>query len=56
MGPHGPSVEERNRVELEYLKKKYGDLPYDELRRLAIESSARKAAKYKKKKERRKTA
>ncbi len=56
MGPYGPSVEERKRVQLKELKEKYGDLPYKELIILANEAMAEKIREFDKKRERRKTA
>ncbi len=56
MGPYGPSVEERKRVQLEFLKSKYGDKPYDELRQLAVQESSRKMKEIEQERQQSKTA
>jgi len=56
MGPYGPSVEERKRLQLEFLKAKYGDKPYDELVNLASEESYRIRKEMDREMQQRKTA
>jgi len=56
MGPYGPSVEERKRLQLEYLKTKYGDKPIEELVNIASEESYRIRKELEREKQHRKTA
>jgi len=56
MGPYGPGVKEINKFQLECLKAKYGDKPYDELRRLAMEESSRQIRKIEQERQQHRTA
>jgi hypothetical protein len=56
MGPYGPSVEERKRLQLEELKEMYGDHPYEDLLRLADEEMTKKIEDLNKKPRHRKSA